>query len=104
MDQTIYNKIQSNVWEKHTFHMNALRFREITQLVYGKSIEMLGSSNDTTHEYTVEGAGLNGDEKKNLEKAIKYGGLEERNYNLILEDLCQKGYLQPGEYFLRMSW
>ena len=97
------NFIQSFIAKKSTFHMNAFNLENITQVIYGKSIEMLESPNDTTHEFTVEEKQDNY-KKEDLQKAIKNGYLEYWQYDCILNDLCEKGLIEPGKYFLRMSW
>lgn len=104
MDQNIVNEIAICLHEKHTYHMDAFGLEHITRMVYGNKIKMLESPNDTTHEYSITGEGLDDYDQETLNKAIKFGGLEEWNYNLILEDLCEKGYVKPGEYFIRMCW
>lgn len=104
MEQAIYDQIQEHVEQKSTYHMNAFSLENITKLVYGTKMQMLGSPNDTTHEYSVSGGGLGEDDQETLNEAIESGGLEDWNYDLILEDLCEKGYLKPGKYFVRMSW
>lgn len=104
MDQTIFDAIQAKIEEKSTYHMNAFRLEDITEMVYGKKIQMLESPNDTTHEYTVHGGGLGEEDQETLNDAVESGGLEDWNYDLILEDLCEKGYIKPGKYFVRMSW
>ena len=104
MDQAIFEVIQKKIEEKHTYHMNAFSLEDITKLVYGNKIQMLESPNDTTHEYTVHGGGLTDDDQKTLTDAVTFSGLEDWNYDLVLEDLCEKGYVKPGKYFVRMSW
>lgn len=104
MDQAIYDEIQQHVSQQSTYHINAFSLQDITKLVYGSEIQMLESPNDTTHQYTVSGSGLEEEDRETLNEAIEIGGLEDWNYDLVLEDLCVKGYLKPGKYFVRMSW
>jgi hypothetical protein len=104
MDSTIKEQLQAFVTPQHTFHIDAFDLQEITQLVYGKEIEMLESPNDTTHEYTAQAGALEAYDQKALDEAIECGSLECWQYRVILNDLCNKGYLTAGEYFIRMSW
>lgn len=104
MDQNIVDELALRLHEQHTYHIDAFGLEDITQMVYGKKIKMLESPNDTTHEYSIKGEGLDDYDKETLNKAIEFGGLEDWNYDLILEDLCEKGYVKPGKYFVRMSW
>lgn len=104
MDQVIYDQIQAQVEQKSTYHINAFSLEDITNIVYGAKIQMLESPNDTTHEYNISGGGLDEYDQETLNKAILFAGLEDWNYDLVLEDLCEKGYLKPGKYFVRMSW
>ena len=104
MDQNIVNEIALRLHAKYTYHIDAFGLEHITELVYGKKIKMLESPNDTTHEYSIEGEGLDDYDQETLNEAIESGGLEDWNYDLVLEDLCEKGYVQPGKYLVRMSW
>ena len=95
--------VQSYIEQEKTFSIDAFDLEEITKSVYSSSIEMLESSNDTTHQYNVD---TSEDEysKKTLENAIKNGYLEHWNYSCILNNLCTKGLIEKGKYFVRMSW
>lgn len=99
----IRDQIQTFVDKKLTFHINDFRMEDITNLVYGKRIPILESPNDTSHKYTVTKQ-LDEYDQETLDKAIRRGGLECWQYDVILKDLCAKGYIDPGEYFLRVSW
>lgn len=99
----LIEQVQGYISTQQTFHMDAFDMEEITEMVYGNRIEMLESPNDTTHEFTVDGK-LGDYEKKQLKKAIEDGNLECYSYGVILEDLCAKKIIKPGNYFLRMSW
>lgn len=99
----IKEKIQSFVETKKTFHIDAFDMEDITESVYGVRIEMLESPNDTTHEYSVD-ANLDNYDQEKLDNAIKNGHMAHYLYGVILSDLCKKGYIEAGEYFLRMSW
>lgn len=96
-------KVQGYISTEQTFHMSAFDMEEITEMVYGNRIEMLESPNDTTHEFTVNG-GMDDYEEKQLKNAIQNGHLECYSYGTILDDLCSKKIIKPGNYFLRMSW
>lgn len=97
------DQVQSYISTEETFHMDAFDMEEITNLVYGKRVEMLESPNDTTHEYNVNGV-VEQYDQKTLDNAIKDGNLECYSYGVILDDLCAKKIIKPGNYFLRMSW
>jgi hypothetical protein len=99
----LMGKVQSYVSTEQTFHMDAFDMEEITQMVYGSRIEMLESPNDTTHEFTVK-AKLDDYDKETVQEAIKDGYLACYSYGAILNDLCEKTLIKPGNYFLRMSW
>ena len=105
MNQDLSHKdfVQSFIKQKNTFQLSAFDLEKITKTVYGKTIEMLESPNDTTHEYTVEKK-LNKQSRETLEKAIKDGNLEYWEFSCVMDDLCQKGLIEAGKYFVRMSW
>ena len=102
-DLTHKDFVQSFIEQEKTFQLDAFDLEKITQTVYGKSIEMLESSNDTTHEYEVK-SNLDKNGQKTLAESIKNGHLEYWQYSCILDDLCQKGLIDKGKYFVRMSW
>lgn len=102
-DLTHKDFVQSFIEQEKTFQINAFDLEKITKTVYGKSIEMLESSNDTTHEYTAK-AHIDQSDKETLEKAINSGHLEYWQYGCVLDDLCHKGLVETGKYFVRMSW
>ena len=102
-DLTHKDFVQSFIEQEKTFQLDAFDLEKITQTVYGESVEMLESSNDTTHEYTVS-ASVDKNSQQTLEKAIKNGYLEYWQYGCVLDDLCHKGLVETGKYFVRMSW
>jgi hypothetical protein len=99
----LMEKVQGYVSTEQTFHIDAFDMEDITEMVYGTRIEMLESPNDTTHEFTVK-AKLDDYNKKTVQQAIEDGSLECYAYGAILDDLCEKTLIKPGNYFLRMSW
>lgn len=96
--QETKDKIQSYITTQQTYHIDAYDMENITEEVYGNTIEMLGSKNNT-HQYTVTSS-LSDSDKKTLQNAIQKGHLDYEYYRVILNDLCQKGYIQLGSYYL----
>lgn len=66
---------------------------------------MTESPNDTTHEFVAED---NNNEyqwdKETVEKAVENGYMPCYQYYAFMNDLCSKGYIKPGRYFIRVSW
>lgn len=91
--------------KKTTYHIDASDLQDLLEKVYGKRIQMTESGNDTTHEFGVE---ANNSEykwdKETVEKAIEDGYMPCWQYYTILNDLCSKGHIKPGRYFIRVSW
>lgn len=102
-DKKLRDEIQSCVSIKSTYHIDSFDMKTITQKVYGKRIEVGESPNDTTHEYDVDGVIEDYDEEE-LQEAINTSYMAAWQYGLIFNDLCRKGYLDKGEYFMRVSW
>ena len=96
-------EVQSYFSKEVTFQIDGRQLEKITESVYGKRIEIIESDNDTTHSYKVE-TGLADYEQEKLDTAIEEGILECYEYNVILNDLCTKGLIEPGQYFVRVSW
>ena len=93
--------VQSFVETKKTFHISDSDFFSITREIYGTGIEILESPNDTTHEVDVNGQDI---DSIDLADAIRYSGIECWKINCVLNDLCRRGLIDTGEYFIRVSW
>ena len=89
---------------KPCFHMSDSSFESGTKAVYGKSIELLESSNDTTHEYTKIDGVVEEWYEDDLEKAIEDGDIECWKAHIVLNDLVRRGALPAGDYFIRVCW
>lgn len=87
-----------------TLHMTDSTFEAGTLAVYGKEIELLESSNDTTHEHSGIDGVVPPYYEDDLKKAIEDGDIECWRADLILNDLVRKGILPAGDYFIRVSW
>lgn len=67
----------------------------------------LESSNDSQHTYSVSN---NPDDpmlkwdKQDVEKAIKDKSCEYYSLGKVLDELCRRGELEPGEYLVEVSW
>lgn len=103
ISEEIKQLIQSFIKKEETFYMNAFDMEKIIESVYGVYVEMLESPNDTTHEFRVQKIMDEYDQRK-VAEAIQNKSLECYKYGSILNDLCQKGLISPGKYFLNMSW
>lgn len=97
-------KIRSYISKQQVFYMDAYDMEEISEMVYGQRIEMLESPNDTTHQFNVTNNPLDKYEQEYVTQAVKNGHLQCWAYRYLLCDLCIKGFVEPGKYFLRMSW
>jgi hypothetical protein len=95
--------VQQYITEEKIFYIDAFDLEHITKTVYGVSIEMTNSPNDTTHEYNVSSS-VSEYEKETLRDAIANENLECDYYSSILNDLCQKKLIEPGKYLVRMAW
>lgn len=89
---------------KKIFYFDGFDFEQLTQQIYGKRIEILESANDTTHEFSDMNGELDEYDQKTLDNAIRNGYLEYYSYRVILNDLVKKQLLEPGDYFMRISW
>lgn len=100
-EQKFVEELQAQIETKQTFHISYNTLEDFTENFYGKRIELAEITNDTTYEYTVTNKP---DEfaKDDMERALKKG--EVYNYDTILNDLCSKGYIAPGKYFVRVCW
>lgn len=95
--------IQKYITEEKIFYIDAFDLEHITKTVYGVSIEMTNSPNNTTHEYNVS-SDLSEYDKETLRDALANENLECDYYNSILNDLCNKNMIESGKYLIRMAW
>lgn len=98
------NLINKFISVQKSFEVDAFHLQQITKAVYGGAIEMLESPNDTTHEYDVSADELEEWDKEYLANAIKNKYERYFQYGVILNDMCIKGLIEPGKYYVRMSW
>lgn len=97
-------EVQSIFDCKKVFYVDGFDLQRLTQKIYGKKIEILESPNDTTHEFSGIDGEIDEYDQETLVKAIKEGFLECYNYHVIFNDLVKKELLEPGDYFMRVSW
>jgi hypothetical protein len=65
----------------------------------------LGSPNDSTHSYTVIGNGPDYEfDEDSVNEAIESKGCEHYGLGIVLNDLCKKEKLPPGEYLVSVCW
>lgn len=69
-----------------------------------KDFEMTESPNDTDYGVTVEKKPLDKWDRVTADKAAQEGWVENYKLGVVLCDLCNKGFIEPGEYMVTMSW
>lgn len=62
------------------------------------------SPNDTSHEYSVSKEDLGVYEKQKLLKILTKKECSHWELNVVLDHMCSLGYLEPGNYVMRVSW
>lgn len=92
--------VQGFVETKTTYHLTIQDMLKITEKVYGKSIQMEEGINETTYEYKVIAKDCNYEHQQDM----KEGYVGHWSYGKILEDLCYRKLLEPGDYFIRFTW
>lgn len=93
--------------KKTIFHVEWGDFDRLVRDFYGinhyEFAADVESPNDTTHEFSAGKEKISYWDKKDLEKFKKNG-----SYNWItptlLNDLCDEGIIEEGDYFIRVSW
>lgn len=102
----IVEDLQEYFSQEVTYHISARDLEELLIFkVYKKRIEMTESLNDSTHEFIVEAKNDEYEyDKETVEKALQNGYMPCWQYYTILNDLCSKGHIKPGRYFIRVSW
>lgn len=81
---------------------------DIIKSTYGRDFDLINDlecCNDTQHTFTVE-KGKNEKYEWNKNKLARWIETGEGNFItcMILDDLCDKGVLEPGEYLINVSW
>lgn len=82
-----------------THHIDFSDLEELMKEVYGVVIE-IGSANDTTHEFSVTKTEGGDYLKQGLEKQF----LDDWMFHEVMDDMCFKGHIAPGDYYVRVSW
>lgn len=95
--------VQNFVEEKKTFHITSNDMKTITHKIYGKEIKIEEGINETTYEYYVEKDDSQ-ELQESVEEAIERGYLGHWSYGDILKDLCNRGLLEKGDYFIYYTW
>ena len=97
-NESLVNFVQSMVVVKPTFHITGKDMEEITKKVYGKEIKVFVELQGAVYSYTVKNDNKNF--KDSVEYGLFYGQVYHMFYGDILNDLCNKGLLESGEYYL----
>lgn len=90
--------------ERTCFYMSDLGFESGTLAVYGKPIVLRDSNNDTTHEFSRIDGVVSDSQEKQLQEAIRRGGIDHHLAYIIFNDLVRRGVLLKGDYFVRVCW
>ena len=61
-------------------------------------------TNDSVHEYTVEKKPLDKWDKRDLAEFMDNPFVASYALNVLLQDLCNNGYIGPGTYIISVSW
>lgn len=91
------------------YSIRELDYGEVEQLiqrVYGVEYETVASeewSNDSQHRFTVEKKPLDRWEQESFD-SWKAGNGESYILGSILQDLCNRGHLEPGKYLITVCW
>lgn len=97
--ESLVDFVQSMVVVKPSFHITSKDIQEITKKVYGKEIKVSVAFERKVYHYTV-----NKQEQEELKDCVDYGLFHGNIYHMyygnILNDLCNKGLLDAGEYYL----
>lgn len=88
-----------------SYHLHHSNFESGTQAVYSKRIRIIETPNDTTHEISIDKAEpLPTWSQEELDEAVAQGHIEAWNLDVVFQDLVNKGVLEPGKYYVRVSW
>jgi hypothetical protein len=88
------------VWHVDIFNLNDFIAEKYNLSNFEGNLE---ASNDTSHEMTIDGEldQFHGDD---IEKILKNGNVEIWGLSTVLNDMCNKGWILPGNYIVRVSW
>ncbi len=79
-------------------------FEEYGQLYEIMPMEEIGSSqHNEISKYSVSKRDLNEFEQEDVSRLVA-GKPKQYTLNTILKDLCNKGKLEEGDYFINVSW
>jgi len=102
----IINTKNIKIKEKTYFEIDCFDFEILIEKVYGQAFEYpdnMGCINDSCKLFTVSGKELDEFERETVDKFIETGSGTYIAYSL-LNDLCNKKIIKPGNYLVNVSW
>lgn len=97
--ETLVDFVQSMVVVRPAFHIFGKDMDDITEKVYGKKIKIGSALNGEVYQYNVKKEDSD-DIKDTVEYGLNYGEVYQLFYGRILNDLCNKDLLEPGQYYI----
>jgi len=94
--------------KKTIFHVDYNDFNKLVNDFYKpplgyEFVADVESANDSTHEFRVRKNDLDEWDKQDIER-FRNDGKYQWLAGRLLNDLCDKGIIDPGEYYIRVSW
>ncbi len=93
-----------------TFHVDAYNLTDFLSEKMGKTVEFVGSPNDT--DYLAQAIALDPNstmyefDKEDQDTFVETGriDLEYQSWNVSLGYAVEQGWIEPGEYVVTVSW
>lgn len=96
------------IQKKEVFSADYSDIEELVQTHYGVDdwsfTEDTESGNDTSHEFTVARDAQNEWNKRDIQAFRDSDGKKVYMVSALLNDMCDAGLLEPGEYVIRVCW
>lgn len=97
-----------SIKKKEVFSADYRDIEELVQTHYGldywRFAEDTESGNDTSHEFNVARDAQSEWEKQDIQAFRESKGTKVYMAGRLLNDMCDAGLLEPGEYVIRVCW
>ena len=88
------------------FEVDYSEFEQFVRQEYDVELEFAcnqESSNDVSYTFSVDNKPLNNYDENKLSK-FKAGEDPQFISHILLNDLCNRGVIEPGKYLIKVSW
>lgn len=105
----LYNRTKENLKGKHVSYYE-VDWHDLENLIhktYNVDYDFqadMGCGNDSSHDFNIKEGALDNWDRDRLKDFIDTNGRKIYMTRVLLEDMCNKGILSPGNYLIQISY